>query len=305
MPVLAVCDAPTTAAPPPSWLGVEPRHLAALKAVAEHASLRAAARALGYSQSAISQLIGQLEQTLDVRVLDRGGGLTPPGDVLLAGATSVLDSLAAAQADLAALRRPQPRVAILASLAPRLAPAVLRHDAQVVEVEDGRELATLVARGEVELALGEAPSVPGPFDTRPIGRDPYVLAVPGDWPLADASPRELLERLPSIARSDDPVADHLRLIGVTPLWGARAASDAAALALARAGSGTAILPASLLATDAHVRAIALDDLVPARAICRFVHRDRHLPAAVETIADAVADALRRAGRPRAGFRPDR
>ena len=42
---------------PDRLLGIELRHLVALQAVAEHASFSRAARALGYTQSAVSQQI--------------------------------------------------------------------------------------------------------------------------------------------------------------------------------------------------------------------------------------------------------
>ena len=47
-------------------------HIRALKAVVEHGSFSGAAKELGYTTSAISQQISQLEKTLGVNLFERG-----------------------------------------------------------------------------------------------------------------------------------------------------------------------------------------------------------------------------------------
>src|SRR5690348_13782016 len=91
-----------------NWLGLELRHLAALKAVADEGTFGRAAARLGYTQSAISQQIAALEKIVGQRLIDRPGGprpvsLTQAGHVLLRHVDGISARLRAAQADLAAL----------------------------------------------------------------------------------------------------------------------------------------------------------------------------------------------------------
>jgi DNA-binding transcriptional LysR family regulator len=95
MPALAGADA-SAYIRDESVLGgraMELRHLRYFVAVAEEATLVAAARRLGVAQPALTRQIHALERELDVELLERGPkgvSLTPAGDVALASARHVL-----------------------------------------------------------------------------------------------------------------------------------------------------------------------------------------------------------------------
>src|SRR5438128_7513507 len=118
-----------------AWLGVDLRHFAALEAVGRTGSFGGAARELGYTQSAVSQQIAQLERVVGQKLVDRPGGpkrvsLTEAGRLLLRHADAIVAPLDAAQADMAA---PAPgeagplRVGIYQSVGVHLLPAPLRR----------------------------------------------------------------------------------------------------------------------------------------------------------------------------------
>src|SRR3954468_23488977 len=114
---------------------VELRHFAALEAVGRARSFAAAARALGYTQSAISQQIARLEQAAGERLVERPGGprpvsLTDAGRLLLRHADAIVAQLDAAQADMAALAEGAAgplRVGIYQSVGARILPGLLRR----------------------------------------------------------------------------------------------------------------------------------------------------------------------------------
>src|SRR3954463_904342 len=196
-----------------NWLGLELRHLVALKAIAEEGTFGRAARRLGYTQSAISQQIAMLERIVAQKLIERPGGprpvsLTEAGELLLRHADAIAARLQAAQADLVALDAGDVgplRIGTYQSVGAKVLPALLREfkqqwpkvDITLRESADDQELALLVQRGELDLTFVVLPLGLGPYETVELFRDPYVLVVPKGSPLAgrDKPPslRELVE----------------------------------------------------------------------------------------------------------------
>src|SRR5262249_15157033 len=183
----------------PSWLGLELRHLIALKTIAEVGTFGKAATCLGYTQSAISQQIAMLERIVGQRLIDRPGGprpvsLTEAGELLLRHADAIAARLQAAQADLAALDAGDAGpllVGTYQSVGMRILPNLLREfgeqwpqvEVLLRESADDAELVRLVERGELDLSFVVLPVEPGPFQTVELLHDPYVLVVPAGSPL--------------------------------------------------------------------------------------------------------------------------
>ena len=134
--------------------------------VARAGSISAAARALGWTQPAVSQHLRALERSAGCALLLRGAGgveLTEPGRVLLSRADALAVELHMAEeelADLAELRRGRVRLAAYPSAAATLVPRAvaglrIRHpevDVELTEAEPPEAL-DLVLEGDADLAL--------------------------------------------------------------------------------------------------------------------------------------------------------
>src|SRR5438552_11230244 len=159
-----------------NWLGLELRHLIALKAVADQGSFGRAARHLGYTQSAVSQQIATLERIVGEQLVERPGGprpvsLTEAGSLLLRHAESIVARLQAAQADLHALQAGEAgtlTVGAFQSIGARVLPELMRQfteqwpqiEVMLDEIEED-EIVGAVERGELDvgfvlLPVGEA-----------------------------------------------------------------------------------------------------------------------------------------------------
>ncbi len=294
---------------PDSWLGLELRHLVALKAIAEHGTFGRAAQSLGYTQSAISQQIATLERIVGQKLIDRPGGprqvsLTEAGELLLRHAEAIAARLHAAQADLVALDAGDVgplRIGTYQSVGARVLPALLReftHDWPKVDVTlresaDDQELALLIESGELDLSFVVLPLGPGPYETAELFRDPYVLVVPKGSSLAGRyrppSLRELVEH-PIISyrtcRTTQRVEDRLRQAGREPHIVFRSDDNGTMQCLVAAGVGIGVMP--LLAVDhadESIEVVDLGDRVPPRLIGIAWHRDRRRTRAAEAFVE--------------------
>jgi DNA-binding transcriptional LysR family regulator len=296
------------------WMGLELRHLIALKAVAEESSFGRAAQRLGYTQSAVSQQIAVLERIVGQRLVDRPGGpkpisLTEAGELLLTHADGITARLRAAQADLSALGAGDAgplRVGTYQSVGARVLPTLLRSfraewpkiDVTLVESTDDRELLALIESGEVDLSFVVFPLRPGPFESAELMRDPYVLLVPKDSPLAhrDRAPtlREIVE-LPLIGyrscRTTQQVEERFRSGGREPHVVFRSDDNYTVQGMVAAGIGVALVPLLTVdPSDDRIAVVDLGDRVPARLIGVAWHRDRLRTPAATAFVDA-AEAL--------------
>jgi DNA-binding transcriptional LysR family regulator len=290
------------------FLDIELRHLAALQAVSEEGSFGRAATRLGYTQSAISQQIATLERIVDTRLVERPGGprrvyLTEAGRLLLRHADGIVARLHAAQADLAALARGDAgplRIGTYQSVGNKILPALLRRfskrlpDIQIElresHVDD--ELLVAVERGELDLTFTMLPPIDGPFEVLELMRDPYVLLVPADSPLAQkgkVSLREIGEQ-PLVSnrfcRSVEQVHEHLRARGVQPQVIFRSDDNGTVQGVVAAGLGAALVPRLTVdESDPSVAVIDLGARVPDRMIGIAWHRDRFRTEAAHAFVD--------------------
>src|SRR5919204_4263284 len=246
------------------WLGLELRHLAALKAVAEEGTFARAGVRLGYTQSAISQQIAALERIVGARVLERPPGrrpvgLTPTGRVVLRHGAAMLARAQVVEADLAAVADGAAgmlRLGTYQSVGVHVLPALLRRfgaewpqvEVQLRESASDFELLELVERGGLDLTFCMLPVEDGPFAVAELLADPYVLVVPRESPLARRRRLSVedVAALPLIGfrscRNEHRIEAQLRARGFEPSVVFRSDDNTTVQALVAAGVGTALMP---------------------------------------------------------------
>src|SRR5688500_10121882 len=178
------------------------RRMRVLREVAARGTIAAAARALAFTPSAVSQQLAALEREAGVALLDRHGGrvrLTEAGRRLVARTEAILIELEAASAELSAAAADvtgDVHVAAFPSaeralLAPAIATLLGRHpDARVRTTELAPEASLPALRlGDVDLGASHADtSRPAPPDPRlervDLLEDPLRVVLPPGHPAA-------------------------------------------------------------------------------------------------------------------------
>jgi DNA-binding transcriptional LysR family regulator len=296
------------------WLGLEIRHLEALRAVAQEESFGRAALRLGYTQSAVSQQIAALERIVGKRLLERppgrrATGLTDAGKLLLRHGEAILARVQAVQADLVAVVDGDVstlRVGTYQSLGRHVLPELIaqfssqwpRVEVELRESASDYELLELVERAELDLTFCMLPLEDGPFETLELLADPYVLVLKRDSRLA-VKPRLTIKDfhgLPQISfrscRNHHGIEAQLSAHGVAPNIVFRSDDNGTMQALVGAGVGVALMPRMTVdMRDASTVCRDVDHLFPPRLIGIVWHRDREQSAAVRAFV-ALARTIR-------------
>lgn len=292
-----------------------PTGLRVLVEVAQSGSFTAAARALGYTQSAVSRQVAVLESVAGRTLFDRrydGVALTPAGARLLARAVRVLDELDAATREVAAATEAPGPVRLgafssaVAGLLPRVLAALPRE--LVVTVREGStpSLTRALRSGTLDLAvIAQLPPFRPPDAESPrlvlstLGEGELLLGVGPRHPFAGRKAVEVGELAGQTwvaARSD--VAEPM--LGVWPGlaerpdtryvvrdWNAKLQLVAAGLAITTLAS--VVLPA-LPPPDVRVVAVRGEPHEVRRMV--LAHLPGSLRGGVATVADALRVAVR-------------
>jgi DNA-binding transcriptional LysR family regulator len=181
---------------------IDLRALRALVTVADEGSFRAAARALGYTQSAVSHQIGTLEKALQTDVFHRPGGraaifLTPAGEVVYRRARRVLGEVDSLEGDLASLHSGETQtlhIGTFQTATTELLPSALRTlreqypDVEVVLSEHQANAPTYdeLAAGDLDLAFLVNPEPDERIRSIALLEDPWVILTRRDSELATA-----------------------------------------------------------------------------------------------------------------------
>jgi len=172
-----------------------------LKEVADRGSFSAAAEALSYTQSAVSQQIAALEREAGTQLVTRGSRgirLTEAGEALVRHADAILTRLADAEAELeaiAGLRGGRLRLAAFPTVGATLMPLAIatfrdRHpdvELTVKQLEPEDSL-PLLKSGELDIALTIEPSLTADaegLESIFLLDDPMFVALPLSHPLAN------------------------------------------------------------------------------------------------------------------------
>jgi DNA-binding transcriptional LysR family regulator len=284
------------------------RRMKVLREVAARGSFSAAAEALSFTQSAVSQHIAALERETGTQLVERfsrGVRLTEAGNVLVTHADAILARLESAEEDLAAiagLRGGRLRLVCFQSAGATVVPrAVATFHGRHPDVElslreaEPEEAAALLKSGDVDLALvydHPATMIAPELELTHLLDDGYDALLPAGHPMLDR------RRLALADLSDEPwilststcgcrriTESSCRDAGFEPSVAFEADETLAAQALVAAGVGVTLLPRMAL-TAVHPGTVprALKDGPVRRVLAARVQGGFHSPASEAMLA---------------------
>jgi DNA-binding transcriptional LysR family regulator len=292
-----------------------------LREVLGRGSFSAAADALSYSQSAVSQAIATLEGEVGTALVERvrgGARPTAAGAALVTHAEGILGRMEAAENELAAIaggRAGRLRIASFPSAGAALVPQAIAafrasHPGVDVTLAEGEpeEIAPRLRGGEFDLALlYEFEGVGDRLETGirrfELLEDPLHLALPGDHGLAK---REQL-RLEDLSEESwvqtsvsSPCARHVvrscHVAGFEPKVAFESDDYQTVQGLVAAGVGVGLIPQlALSAVRRDIRIRALHPHSPVRKVFAASRRGAPVTPAVATMLDTLREVARSQG----------
>jgi LysR family hydrogen peroxide-inducible transcriptional activator len=258
------------------------RQLEYLVAVADLRSFHRAARACHVSQPGLSAQIRQLESLLELRLLERDRRrvlVTPAGDAVVARARAVLAEAQGLVEVARSLGRPlcgTLRLGVIPTVAPYLLPRVLprvrrRHPELRLHLHEAptAELVAGAERGALDLLLLALEAPLGRLATRPLFRDPFLVALPSGHRLARR--RRLRQgdlHGEPVLLLDDGHCLRAQALAVCRARGAtesddfRASSLGTLVEMVSGGAGLTLLPELTLRVEAHRRDLVVVPFAP-------------------------------------------
>ncbi|MBI2155454.1 MAG: LysR family transcriptional regulator [Candidatus Rokubacteria bacterium] len=292
----------------------------AFLAVLTFGGFRRAADALRVTQPAVSARIRALEDSLGVRLFERGRhGLAPSaaGRALRPHAETLLQSVARARQAVHDLRPSAGgalQIAAVLSICTYLLPDVLKrfqaaHPKVMITVRSGhsKEVLEMVLRGEAEIGLARSLHHPE-VETLSLRDDPLILVGrPSAWPAGERRARleELADR-PLIffdRGSSDWTLTHglFRRAGLVPNVAMEVETIETAKRMVERGLGLAFLPHLAVGRELRRRSLVAIEIVDAEPISRsldVIHpRQRPLSPEARALLAALRSALSEAGGP--------
>ena len=297
----------------------------AFLAVGTFGGFRRAAEALRLTQPAVSARIRALEESLGVRLFERGQhgfALSAAGRAFRPPAEQLLQAVALARQAVHDLR---PRaggalqIAAVLSICTYLLPDVLKrfqdaHPRTLITVRSGhsKEVLEMILRGEAEVGLARSLNHPE-VETLSLRDDPLILvARPASWPAGQRRARlaEVADRpLVFFDRgSSDWTLTHglFRRAGLVPNVALEVETIETAKKMVERGVGFAFLPHLAVGSELRRRSLVAIDIVDAEPISRsldVIHpRQRVLSPEARALLGVLRAALSDAGGPPRGRR---
>lgn len=296
------------------------RHIKTFHAVVAAGSYSAAARALGYTQPAITQQMKALERAVGTPLFTRVGRrmrLTEAGEALARHAETILDTLSVAQqqmSSLTRLRSGRVRMCAFPSAGATLVPEALArlaadHPGVRVELLEGEPPESLrrLERGEFDIALaftypGLHDEVPDELVEIPLLEDQLTVLMPAGHPLARrraVALADLAEErwIAGCLRCRTNFLHECTQVGFAPDIAFTTDDILVVQSLVAEGLGVAMMPGLVLSFLRHDR-ITGRPLDPAsrRQVSAYVLRDHlRVPATALVLDELKAAAKRRAG----------